>query len=100
MMFELTMASKTGKLSLEVGGSSATLGPAHRFNHWVTDMLSHAEGCEAPISERSPDGPPGGAVLVKVEGSMTTDSTWLVEPEETRWVTGWTEPNRATRQRS
>ncbi len=84
MMFELTMASKTGTLSLEVGGSSATLGPAHRFNHWVTDMLSHAEGCEAPISERSPDGPPGGAVLVKVEGSMTTDSTWLVEPDGTK----------------
>ena len=83
MMFELALASKTGTLSIEVGGSSATLGPAHRFNHWITDMLSHSEGCEGPISERSPDGPLGGVVLVMVEGSMVTDSTWLVEPDGT-----------------
>lgn len=83
MVRELIVAAKTGKLTLRFDSGQATVGPAHEFNRWVTEMLSVLEGCEEPVMEMSPQGSHGGISLVQIAGSMISDSIWIPEPSET-----------------
>ncbi len=81
MRFELMKAARSGVLSIRLGGSKATAGPAHPFNKWVTGMLATLEDSEGAVRETSSDGPAGGISLVRIMGSKVTESLWLTEPD-------------------
>ncbi len=82
MVRELMVAAKTGKLTLRFDPGQATVGPAHEFNRWVTEMLSALEGCEEPVLETSSQGLHGSISLVQIRGTMISDSIWIPEPSE------------------